>query len=248
MTNIRKIAMAFVLGGLLAVGAFAAMGGVTADSHENGAQGPNEHITVTASGAAEAEADTVEVTLAVEARNDDPSAARQEVADGASSMRAALMGMGISEDDIQSVGYTLREASSFERRENDVPRHYARHTFRVTLNDTGRAGEVIDTAVENGATTVSGVSFTVSDERRTELKQQALQTAMDNARSQADAMASAGGITVTRVRSASTVDTGFSPVSVEREQLSSSGDAGTTVSPGPVEIDAQVEVVYDVSS
>ncbi|MDZ7688763.1 MAG: SIMPL domain-containing protein [Halobacteriales archaeon] len=248
MTNVRKITIAFVLGGLLAVGAFAAMGGVTADNHEPEAQNPNEHITVTASGSADAEADTAEITLAVEARNDDPSTARQEVADGASSMRAALMGMGISEDDIQSTGYTLREASSFERRENDVPRHYARHTFRVTVDDTGRAGEVIDTAVGNGATSVSGMSFTVSDERRIQLKQDALETAMDNARSQADAVADAGDITVTGVRSVSTVDTGFSPVRVEREQLEAADDAGTTVSPGPVEIDAQVEVVYGVSS
>lgn len=248
MSKKRQITAAFVLGGLLALGALAALGtGVAQQPGDSGSETGDEFVRVTASGAAEAEADAAEVTLAVEARNDDPSAARQEVANGESSMRAALMGMGIPEEDIMSIGYTLREAPRYERDEG-VPRHYARHTFRVELNSTERVGEVIDTAVGGGATTVSGVSFTVSDERRTELKQDALETAMDNARSQADAVAGAGGISVTGVRSVSTSDTGFSPVSVAREQLEAASDAGTTVSPGPVEIDAQVEVVYDVSS
>lgn len=248
MSNKRQITAAFVLGGLLALGALAALGtGVAQQPGDTGGETGDEFVRVTASGATEAEADTVEVTLAVEARDDDPSAARQEVADGASEMRAALMGMGVSDDEVRSTGYTLREARRYEREEG-VPRHYARQTFSVTLDETGRAGEVIDTAVGNGATTVSGVSFTVSDERRSELKGDALETAMQNARSQAEAVASSGGISVTSVRSVSTADTGVSPVDVQYDRLEAASDASTTVDPGPVEVDATVEVVYDVSS
>lgn len=247
MSETRKIVIAFVLGGLLAVGAFASMGGVTADNHEpeGQAQNTDEHITVTASGTAEAEPDAVEVTLAVEARNDDPSVARQEVAESESGMRAALIGTGVSQDDIQSTSYTLREERRHER-EEDVPRHYARHEFRVTVDDPNRAGEIIDAGIDGGATSVSGVSFTLSDERRSELKNDALESAMGNARSQADAVAGAGDITVTGVRSVTTSDTGFSPVGVEYERLEAAEDASTTVDPGPVSVDAQVEVVYDV--
>jgi uncharacterized protein YggE len=226
------------------------MGGVTADNHKPEAQAQTDvdrHITVTASGSAEAEADAVEVTLAVEARNDDPSVARQEVTEGASGMRSALVGIGVSQDDIRSTSYTLREERRHER-EGDVPRHYARHEFRVTLDDPDRAGEVIDAGIEGGATSISGVSFTLSDERRSELKSDALETAMGNARSQAEAVAGAGEITVTGVHSVSTADTGFSPVRVERERLEAADATGTTVDPEPVSVDAQVEVVYDVSS
>ena len=249
MSDTRKIAMAFVLGGLLAVGAFASMGGVTADNHEPETETQNidRHVTVTASGTTEAEPDATEVTLAVEARNDDPSVARQEVAEGASGMRAALIGTGVSQDDIQSTSYTLREARRYER-EQDTPRHYARHEFRVTVDNPDRAGEVIDAGIEGGATTVSGVSFTLSDERRSELKNDALEKAMNKARSQADTVAGAGGIAVSGVRSVSTADTGVSPVDVQYERLQAAEDTGTTVDPGPVSVDAQVEVVYDVSS
>jgi len=248
MSKKRQITAAFVLGGLLALGALAALGtGVAQQPGDAGDETGDEFVRVTASGAAEAEADAAEVTLAVEARNDDPSAARQEVANGIQSTRAALAAVGVSDDDIHTTDYTLREAQRFEREEN-VPRHYARHSLRVELNGTDRVGEVIDAAVEGGATTVEGVTFTVSDEKRSELKGEALETAMDNARSQADAVAGAGGISVTRVRSVSTGDTGFSPVRFEREELDAARSAGTQVDPGPVSVDAQVEVVYDVSS
>lgn len=245
MSKKRQITAAFVLGGLLALGALAAMG-TGAVAQQAGDSG-DEFVRVTASGAAEAEADAAEVTLAVEARNDDPSAARQQVANGVSSTRAALAAVGVSDDDIQTTSYTLREAPRYER-DGGVPRHYARHSFRVTLNSTDRVGEVIDAAVEGGATTVSGVSFTLSDEKRSELKGEALETAMRNARSQAEAAAGAGGISVTRVRSVSTGDTGFSPVSVGRGAFDAAESSGTEVDPGPVSVDATVEVVYEVSS
>jgi uncharacterized protein YggE len=248
MSKKRQVTAAFVLGGLLALGALAALGtGVAQQPGDAGDETGDEFVRVTASGAAEAEADAAEVTLAVEARDDDPSAARQQVANGVQSTRAALASVGVSDDDIHTTGYTLRESGRFER-EGDVPRHYARHTLRVELNGTDRVGEVIDAAVGGGATTVSGVSFTVSDEKRSELKNEALETAMDNARSQAEAVAGAGGVSVTSVRSVSTGDTGFSPVSVGRGAFDAAESAGTEVDPGPVGVDATVEVVYEISS
>jgi uncharacterized protein YggE len=71
---------------------------------------------------------------------------------------------------------------------------------------------------------------------------------MENARSQAEAVASSGGISVTSVRSVSTADTDGSPVGLEYDRLESSDGASTTLDPGPVEVEATVEVVYDVSS
>lgn len=255
MTDTRTIIVAFVLGGLLAVGAFAAMGGVTADNHEPEAQAqnPDEHITVTASGAADAEPDSAVVTLAVEVRHEDPSVARERVARGADEMRDALEAAGYTGDDVQTTDFGIREErlprEAVERGED--PDHFGYHEFEVTADDPEDAGDVIDVAVDHGATTVSDVSFTLSDEQQAELKQEALETAMENARMQADAVAAAGNVNVVGVRSASTADTRFSPVSVDEAYLAAEADvaddAATDIDPGPVDVDAQVKVVYDLS-
>jgi len=208
----------------------------------------DEFVRVSANGGVDAEADATEVTVAVEARADDPSVVRERVAENVSDVREALEDAGVGDDAVHSTGYTLREARAYEQREGDVPDHYARHALRVTVDGTDSAGEIIDAAVEGGATTVANVAFTVSDERRSQLKNDALKDAMANARSQADAVAEAGGISVSGVRSISTTETGISPVSYDRAavELAESG-ASTSVDPGPVEIDATVEVVYDAS-
>jgi len=243
----KRVIGVFLLGALVAAGALVATG-VTAQEQGTEEGTSDEFVRVSANGAVDAEADATEVTLAVEARADDPSAARQRVAENASGMRDALGEVGVSDDGVHSVGYTLRESREYERAEgDDVPRHYARQTFRVTVDGTDSAGEVVDAAVEGGATTVDDVSFTVSDERRAELRNDALRAAMENARSQADAVADAGDVSVGGVRSVSTADTDVSPVSYERAALGGSDAGGTSIDPGPVEIDATVEVVYDAS-
>ena len=242
----KHIIAVFLLGALVAGGAVLATGVSAQGQNADGTS--DEFVRVSANGAVEAEPDATEITLAVEARADDPTVARERVAENVSSMRDALEEVGVGDEGIHSTGYTLREALDYEQREGDVPDHYARHAFRVTVDGTDSAGDIIDAAVEGGATTVADVSFTVSDERRTELKNDALEAAMENARSQADAVAGAGGISVSGVRSISTTDTGVSPVTYNRAALeAAAGDASTSVDPGPVEIDATVEVVYDAS-
>lgn len=242
----KHLTAVFLLGALVAVGALVATG-VAAQGQGQTDDAGDEFVRVSANGAVEAEPDATEITLAVEARADDPTVARERVAQNVSGMREALEEAGVGDDDIHSTEYTLREARPFGEREGDQPEHYARHAFRVTVDGTDSAGEIIDAAVEGGATTVADVSFTVSDERRAELKNDALKAAMENARSQADAVAGAGGISVAGVRSVSTTDTGVSPVSYDRAAVESAADGATSVDPGPVEIDATVEVVYDAS-
>jgi len=249
MSNRQQLIAALILGGLLAVGAFAAMGtGVTAQESDTGSTS-DEFVRVSASGSVDAEPDAVTVSLAVQAENDDPTVARQEVANGVEGMRQALNEVGISDDNITSTEYSLSDGRRHRPgpEEEERPEHIARHEFEVTVNNPDRAGEIIDAGIDSGATSVSGVSFTFSEDRRQELKQDALQEAMENARSQADAASEAGGISVTGVRSVSTTDTGYSPVSYGRAAFEEDA-ASTQVDPGPVEVESTVEVVYDVSS
>ncbi len=236
MSN-EKLAAAFVAGAILMAVALVAVGAPLGDA------GDEDYVRVTADASAAAEPDAASVTLAVEARDRDPGAARQQVAHDVSSMRQALRDLGIPDDDVRTTGFTVREDRQ-PRDEGEERLHLARHSFEVPLNDTEGVGQVIDGALDAGATSVSNVRFTLSEDRRDELKATALSHAMDRARSQADAAAEAGGISAGEVRSIYTADTGFSPVRMDRVAYEAE-DAGTVVEPGDVEVDASVEVVYE---
>lgn len=237
MSN-EKVAAAFVAGAILMALALVAAGVTATDA------GEEEFVRVTADASLEAEADAADVVLAVEARDEDPSAARRQVADGVSGVRDTLADMNISGDDVRSTDYVIHEerARSGEREEL---RHLARHELTVSVDDVERAGEVIDAAVEAGATSVSDVRFTLSQERRDELKDEALAESMNRSRSRAETVATAGGVSLGEVRSVSTADTGVSPVRVSASYLESEDAAGSSVDPGPVEVTANVEVVYE---
>lgn len=247
MSKKRQITAAFVLGGLLALGIFAGMTGVTADEVQSNA---DEHITVSADGEAHAEPDAAVVEVAVEEEHDDPAAAREDVAENANAVRDALEAAGY---DVSTSDFTVRQQRPFEIPDevDDDPRHVASHEFQVTADDPDDAGDVIDTAMDSGATSVSDVAFTLSDDRAEEMRQEALENAMDNARTQASAIENADDIAVTGVRSVTTDATRVSPVTrsadVYQAEVADDVAADTEIEVGDVDVDASVRVVYDAN-
>lgn len=244
--------VALVLGASLVSAGVAlgdAGGGERARQLATGAGTPSGNaVTVTASGEAETEPDEAVVRVAVEATADDPTVARQRVADNASSMRAALVDLGLPAEAVRTTGFDIYEdrVRAPEPGAEPATTYRARHAFAVEVEDTGMVGEVIDTAVENGATSIHGVEFTLSEETRQQLRQEAIDEAMSDARTQADAIAAAGGLTITgvdRVRTGGAA--GPRPV-----PMAATADAGggTSIESGAVSVRATVTVVYNASS
>jgi len=93
---------------------------------------------------------------------------------------------------------------------------------------------------------VSGVAFTLSEERRAELRQEALTLAVENARTDAETMAAAAGVSVGEVRSLSTSNS-FGPVyPVEYARADDTSGGQTVVEPGDVSVTASASVVYGI--
>jgi len=213
-----------------------------------GVSGGERTITVGTSGQVSAQPDQAVLRLEVIAMGGDVQTARQRLSTNVSSMREALLGMGLNESQITTERYGIRQ-DTLERRETGETVYRAMHGFSVTLSDLDTVGTAIDTAVANGANNVDGVRFTLSDDRRSELREDALANAMDNARSQAGVVADGANLTITGVSSANTVETGYTPYYAETAAFMSGGDgASTSVSGGPVTVNAQVEVTYNATA
>ncbi|WP_338727064.1 SIMPL domain-containing protein [Haladaptatus sp. DJG-WS-42] len=198
-------------------------------------------IQVSATGEATGEPDQAVVTLGVSAVAASADDARTHVAANVSTMRTALRDADVADDQIQTVSFFIGEERVND--ETDSREFRATHLFRLTLTDIESVGSVIDTAIENGATNVQGVQFTLSTERSRELRAIALEDAMENARGQADTLASAASLSITGVQSVETGEVSVGPV-FQAAALS----AETTIEPGPVTVTAQVRVVYNATA
>lgn len=206
-------------------------------------------ITVGASGSVEADPDRAVIEVAATATGDDVSTVRRRLAENATAMRAALNDAGIDNGSISTEYYDISRDRHRERG-RDEPKFRARHAFTVTVDDPDRVGEVIVVAVENGASEVDRVRFTLTKETRRDLRDDALADAMSNARTQADTIAGNSELRIEGVDTVSTAEVGVEPFRRETVAFAAAGDGGggTSISSGPVTVTAQVQVVYDAES
>lgn len=207
-----------------------------------------QSISVAASGQAQAQPDQAVLRIAVVASGDDANAVREQLASNASQMQAALAEAGIPDDRIRTVAYRIDQRHDRRTTTEDRPQEFeGYHAFEITLSNVSNAGPVIDTAVSNGADRVDNVELTLSEERRREVREEALRDAMDNARSDADVVADSANLTLTGVHTASTGDVSLYPVRSETLEAGMAEDAATNVESGPVTVSAQVQVTYNAT-
>lgn len=207
-------------------------------------------ITVAASGQAQAQPDTAILRVAVEAADPEASVARNRVAQNVSSVKAALTDLGIDAAQITTTDYRIShdERRSPEPTKPDQPAVYrVQHVLSVQVEDTDQVGAVIDAVVDAGATNIYDVQFTLSQETRDQLRNEALTAAMVNARRQAGTLADSANLTVVSTRTVRTGGSFDGPVRYETTALAGGAAAATDVNAGPVTVRATVTVTYNAS-
>jgi uncharacterized protein YggE len=218
---------------------------VAAQSGSTDADDTTPTVTVGASATVEAAPDLAVVRVTVEATAESAEAARAAVAEDADRMRAALRDAGVPDADVSTEAFNVYPEYDYSGESRELVGYRAVHAYRIEAAPD-RAGEVIDVAVGNGATSVAGVSFTLSEATRDELRGEALSAAVENARTDAETVASAAGTSLGDVRSISTSgDGGVGPVPVYETRNDAGGS--TVVEPGTVRVSASVSVVYELA-
>lgn len=261
--NRRQVLLA---GGTVSIGALAGCLG-SAQSQPEDQNGANTEgsakrtITVSKSGEALAEPDLAILQVAVESSGADAQAVRDDLATGSDDLQAALVEFGIDEDDITTARYDInerrREPVERPAPETDTPnggdggetvRYEGVHAFSVEVATVDEVGAVIDTAVDAGADSVNRVQFTLSEDRRGDLREEALEDAMGGARSEAELLAGEADSEIVDVRTVESTDTSVRPVSRDVVYAESAGGdgGGTDLAEDDVTVTAQVSVTYDI--
>jgi uncharacterized protein YggE len=249
----KPITLALAAAVVLTVGAAGtvlAMGSTGAQPAQQTTDGGSgQTITVAGDGSASTQPDQVVLRFAVTAEGDDPAAIRSELASGASDLRSALSEADVADDSVETAGYSIEEPPRRvppDERDGSRPELRGIHSFEVTLGDTDRAGAVVDAAADAGAE-VESVRFTLAEDTRETLRNEALDDAMGNARGQADTLASAGDLSVTGVASIDATNSNYRPVAYDRAEASAAAGGSTTIETGDVSVETTVRVVYQAT-
>lgn len=150
-------------------------------------------VQVSASGRADSRPDEARFTVGVETIAASARAASAQNSATFNKVAAALQGLGVKEDDLQTRSITLSRIDYGPNR----GRFQANNLIDVKVRDIKRAGEAIAAITEAGANVLSGPNLRVSDPENA--ARSAYAAAYRAARARAEAYAQAAGLKVSRV-------------------------------------------------
>ena len=202
-------------------------------------------ISVSGQGRADVSPDMATVNIGIVTTGKTAQLAQAENARVASDVTAALGQLGIFSKDIQT-HYTMSPV--YEKGDYRKAVGYrANNTVTVTVNDVAKAGQVIDAALSSGATDVNGLSFGLKDAKS--VRNTALQMAVQDARSKADAIAAALGVKIVGIQNVKEDGGNFARYEVANARLAKldgAAMADTPVSAGTVEVNADVHIDFQI--
>jgi len=205
-------------------------------------------INIAGTGTVTVSPDKAVVYLGVQTQSADATTAQQENAEKMDRIIAALKDAGIAEDDMETSGYSMYPLRSYETDEPTITGYVVSNRLMVTVTDIDEVGDIIDTAVNAGANEVQSVSFTLSDDARQDARAQALENAVEAARSDADTLA--GILDVTLLGPVEVTTSGGSVVTPYPVPYAAVEEAGyemrksTSILPGDISVTAYVQMVY----
>jgi uncharacterized protein YggE len=168
------------------------------------------------------------------------------VAEASAAMRRvleALEEVGVAARDVRTTRHDVRVQRAWkDGQEGEITGYAVAQEVRVVVRDLARLPAVLDRAVAAGANVLRGLSFEKDDPAPEQ--REALARAVAQARAKAEAIAKAGGVALGDVVEIAEVGAP-PPIPFERARAALQAD-GAPVSPGELEISAQVEVTYAV--
>jgi uncharacterized protein YggE len=244
------LAVAVALGGVFVLGLLAGGGGgspaygATPGPAQPSAAFPG--ITVSGLGRVTGVPDALTVELGVSLTRDDVSSALSGASTALGRVRTALARGGVPPADLKTSAVSVQPDYSYDGSRQTIDGYRATESLTAKLRDLTKAGGLITAAANAGgdATTVSGVTFDLSDD--TKLLDAARDAAFADARSKAQRYAKDAGRRLgPLVRISETVNGGTEPVPVAG---AAKGDAASVpIDPGTTQLSVTVDVVYGLN-
>ncbi len=151
---------------------------------------PTRTITVTGTAEISVAPDICYMSFAVETRDKSAVKAYNQNNEIMTRVNAAVKSLGIEARDLSTNQFTITPQYYWEEKPSrQVFDGYLVHnTLNVKVRDLAKVGKVLDAAVNAGATTVGGVTFTVENPKKfnVELREQAIKAAYTKAKQMAD--------------------------------------------------------------
>lgn len=189
--------------------------------------------------------DMATVSLGVQTQDPDVSAAVAENNAAAQAITDAAGLVGVAPADIQSTYFSVWSQPMYDEFGNptEAVTYTVDHTLTIRLRDTSKLGDLLQAAIRAGANTVQGVTFGLQDP--VPAQDQARELAMQDGKARAAMLASTTGVSLGKLKSASTSLIAPQPVFAYYGE-GMGGGGGVPTAAGTQTVQVQVYLIYEI--
>ena len=240
MKKIGYITAGVVLGAIVAL----TLPSLAQDTGSPAPSTSQRSVTVSGTSTIKAAPDEAVVSLGVQTEANTAQGALAQNAERMTAVFAALNDQGISKDDIATTSVSLYP--TYGQNGMDITGYQAANQIDVTVHDMTKVGTIIDAAVGAGANLSNGITFKLSDASHG--VDQALAAAVADARSKAEALATAGNANLGQVMTIQeTSASSTPPIFYDRGFAAAGASVPTPVSPPTLETQVSVTVTWTLT-
>jgi uncharacterized protein len=268
MRGARTLGAALALAGLLATGAVGNPSVVRAQdmaTPEAAMAVGVPTVSVSGHGQVNVPPDTASVSIGIDVIQPSLAEAQEQATAQATAVIEALKAAGIADEDIQTAFFNVTILRDYDaaaavgddavaavgatpESENADPTQITGfeivNQLQVTVRDTDMLGELLDAAVTAGANSINGVTFSVDDQ--TAAASEARRLAVEDARTKAEELAAAAGLTLGPVISIAegTVSPMPPPLPAAADAGMAEAQAAVPVQPGSSTVAVDVSMTF----
>ena len=204
--------------------------------------------TISMSGYAEQKVvpDTATLRIGVVVQSATAKEASDENAALMSAVVAELKAMGLQDKEIQTSYVSVSPVYNYDK-EQTITGYSASNSVQITTTKLENLSEIIDRSTAAGANEIGGISFSVSDDMRKQLREDLMNEAVTDASSKAATLAKSLGVEITGVQTSSVSESSDSRVFYEYDRAmeeQASGAVSTPIQPGESTVSMSVQVTY----
>lgn len=143
--------------------------------------------------------DQATVTLGIDIGRPTVAQAQNDANEVMNSISEGLKELGIEDEDIATQNYNIYPDYNFEPGQRQISGYRVNANLVVTVDEFENLNSAIDIATSLGANQVGGINFTLSKDREDELRKQAREEAIANAKESAQELARLSGVRLGKV-------------------------------------------------
>jgi hypothetical protein len=212
-------------------------------------QTAGQPFVVTGTGKATTAPDIAKVDFGIEQTGTDLKTVQNSVDQKSQSLVAQIKKLGIAASDIQTTSYQVNPQYDYTAPVQNITGYDVSTNYEVTIRDFTKINDLIATATSNGANNISGVNFDLSDTLKNQTMQTAREQAVAEAKTKAEGLAKAAGITLGKIINVSEeTPSNIMPLSlpVSGGGITQKSVTPPSVQPGTTEIDITVSLSYEI--